>query len=167
MKIMITKEWLRNKIEATSEPDIEAGIPLSWLKSLDMFLPREFIDLPVDNKRMIGIKHAFGMLIRGLRKSQKLSIESLAKSASINESELRLIECDPHINAKPRTIYQLANYFNIDKKKLMLLSGNTQSCDEEVEEEALRFAAKSDGVSSLNNEEQKILNEYVKLLNGN
>lgn len=164
MEMHITPDWLRNKIETTAETEIEAGIPVELLENLNMFLPGELLTA-VDEARTVQLKHAFGIFIRNLRLTKELSVDALAKSASITEEELRLIEGDPHYETKPRTVYQLAHCFGINVQKMMKVAGAAQTLDPELEEKTLKFAAKSDGVSSLNKDEQQILNEYVKFLN--
>ncbi len=165
MKMIITPGWLRNKIETAPDTEIEAGIPVMMLESIGMFLPRESAEEPAEDERLVRLKHAFGVFIRNLRLTRELPVEALAECAHIDATELYAIENDPHYVTKPRTVYQLANFFGINLKKMMELSGATQTYDESLEEEALKFAAKSDGVSSLNKEEHEILNEYVKFLN--
>jgi transcriptional regulator with XRE-family HTH domain len=164
MEMHITPGWLRNKIETTSEIECEAGIPAMLLENLGMFLPRELIE-EFDEERIVRLKHAFGIFIRNLRLTNELTVDVLAEAAYIHKDELLLIESDPHHITKPRTVYQLANFFGIKVQKMMKISGASQTLDEELEEETLQFAAKSDGVSSLNKDEQQILNEYVKFLN--
>lgn len=166
MKMMITDEWLRNKIEASPETDIDAGLSLTKSDSIDGFLPSNIKSASVEDERVISLRHAFGLFIRNLRLINKLTIAELSKRASIEEAELYAIENDPHNVTKPRTIYQLSNFFKVDRNKMMLLSGSSIVNDEIFEEEALKFAAMSDGVSSLNKDEQQILNEYVKFLHG-
>jgi len=41
MEMHITPNWLRNKIETTSETEIEAGIPVTELENLNIFLHDE------------------------------------------------------------------------------------------------------------------------------
>jgi len=164
MDMHITPDWLRNKIKTTSETEIEAGIPVTELENLNIFLPGELVET-VDEERTARLKHAFGMFIRNLRLTRELTVDALAESAAIDKNELRLIEEDPHYVTKPRTVYQLANFFKIKSQRMMKISGVSQALEPDLEEETLKFAAKSNGVSSLNNDEQKILNEYVKYLN--
>jgi transcriptional regulator with XRE-family HTH domain len=164
MEMHITPDWLRNKIENTSEIEIEAGIPIASLENLNIFLPQDLIG-EIDEEQTVRLKHAFGVLIRNLRLTKELTLESLAESATIDKDELRLIENDPHYETRPRTVFQLASFFEMKPQQMMKISGASQILDDELEEETLKFAAKSDGVSSLNKEEQQILNEYVKFLN--
>jgi len=166
MKMLINSEWLRTKIEAEPEDiNIEAGIPVECLQSIRMFLPPNLVVKSIDDQRMLKMKVAFGLMIKKLRLRDGLSIDLLAKKAEIMADELESIECDPHYQARPRTVRNLANQFGVNVPRMMEFSGVANTTDNMLPDEAVKFAAKSNGVSSLNNEEQIILNEFVKLLN--
>ena len=78
-------------------------------------------------------------------------------------SELRRIELDPAFDPNPRTIFQLEQYFNLADRSLVVLSGAVQ-VDDDVREEAVRFAASSGHISELTKEERRHLHQYVKFL---
>lgn len=163
MQMFIDKTWLQNKI--ASDPDIntDAGLPLEHLENIDMFLSSDLIKREIDH--ILPLKHAFGMLTNQLRRKENMSIVELAENAHILVEELSSIETDPNFKPNPRTVYQLASFFNVSAKTLMKLSGATLTYNKEFEEKALRFAAKSSQASKLTEEEIQILNEYVKYLN--
>ena len=166
MEMLITPKWLRTKTKMEPDIDFDAGMPAHILQSIDMFLPPDIAAAdPVDEQRTMRLKHAFGVFIRQLRLRDGMSIEALAKVASVLAEELEAIEHDPHYQARPRTVVQLAKVFKIATPKMMKLAGVAHAADEKLEDEALKFAAKSDGVSSLNREEQCLINDFVKFLN--
>ena len=166
MQIVKSRKWLRDKI--LSDPDIatDAGVPSAVLEDLGVFLSSELVSTDEQtDENVIRLKQAFGLLIHQLRRREELMISELAQKASITEDELRLIEHDPHYKPRPRTVHQLAEYFQVSKVKLMKLSGATLTYDQNFQEAAFRYAAKSDDLSALTQDEQKLLNEYVKFLN--
>ncbi len=166
MEMLITPTWLRSKFETEPDVDFDAGMPVHLLQSIDMFLPSDVaVAEPVDEERVLQLKHAFGLVIRQLRLRDGLTVEALAEAASVLVEELEAIEHDPHFQARPRTVVQLAKVFEIAPPKMMKLSGVAHAADETLEDEVLKFAAKSDGVSSLNSEEQSLINDFVRLLN--
>lgn len=166
MEMLITPAWLRKKIETEPDVDFDAGMPVYLLHSIDMFLPSDVASGNlVDEKRVLQLKHAFGICVRQLRLRDGMSIDALADTASVLAEELREIECNPHYQVRPRTVVQLAKVFNIAPPKMMKLSGAARAVDEILEDEVLKFAAKSEGVSSLNQEEQRLINDFVKFLN--
>jgi len=165
MKMLINSEWLRTKIEAEPEDiNIEAGIPVECLESIRMFLPSNLV-ANVDDQRMLNMKYAFGLMIEKLRLRDSLTIALLAQKAEVMVEELESIERDPHYQARPRTVSKLAKVFDVNVPRMMELSGVANTTDNRLPDEAVKFAAKSNGVSSLNSEEQIILNEFVKILN--
>ncbi len=166
MEMRITPEWLRNKINKEPDLDFEAGTPIDLLQSIDMFLPSNIVrSKPVDEKRNLKRQHAFGLMVNHLRLRDNMTIERLSVNANIVTEELEAIEQDPHYQPRPRTVIQLAKTFNIAPAKMMKLSGVATVVDSALEDAALKFAAKSAGVSSLNDEERESLNDFVKFLN--
>lgn len=161
MEMLVSRDWLRRKIEA--DPDIEndVGNPIEALEDIGMFLPAE---LSSEDEEIVELKHVFGVLIRQLRRSEQLTIEELARKARIEIEELKLVEHDPHYRPRPRVVHQLAEYFDVPSRSLMKLSGATISRDRALQEHAMKFAAKSDDLSKLTQEEQILLNEFVKYL---
>lgn len=109
------------------------------------------------------LRRGLGALIQMLRRSKKLSIDELAQHARIAASELRCIERDPTFGPSPRTIFQLEQYFDLDERSLVILSG-AMHVDNNVREEAVRFAASSEDIHELTKEERKLLNHFVKFL---
>ena len=166
MKMLISPDWLRNKIKTEPDSDFEAGMPVHALSSIDMFLPPNVVPIvPKNEERDLKLKHAFGLFINHLRLRDRLSIEALANQASVLAEELERIEFDPHYQPRPRTVVNLARTFGIERKKMMKLSGVAQATDDQLEDAVLEFAAKSAGVSTLSQEEQQELNEFIKYLN--
>ena len=116
-----------------------------------------------DPNALQDLHRGLGALIRLFRRRDSLTIDELAKRAHVSADELHNIETDPSFEANPRTIYQLERHFRLTPRSLVLLSGIV-SVDGHMREEAVKFAAKSESITTLNREEQKLLNEFVKLL---
>lgn len=162
MEMLISQDWLRRRIDADPDLDVEAGVSIGVLESIGMFLSADLV-APEDDK-VVRLTEAFGVLVRQLRRRQQWTIDQLAQKARVDPNELRLIERDPQYRPRPRVVHQLAAVFKMPERSLMKLSGATVTRDQEFEEEALRFAAKSDDLSKLTRDEQRALNEYVKYL---
>lgn len=116
-----------------------------------------------DPDALQDLHRGLGALIRLFRRRDSLTIDELAAQARVSADELHSIETDPRFEANPRTIYQLERHFKLAPKSLVLLSGSV-SVDGQMREEAVKFAAKSENITTLNREEQKLLNEFVRLL---
>lgn len=109
------------------------------------------------------LRRGLGALIQMLRRRQRLSVEKLAENARIAASDLHRIEHDPKFDPSPRTIFQLEEYFDLDERTLVVLSGAVH-VDDTVREEAVRFAASSEAIQDLTREERKLLNQFVRFL---
>lgn len=109
------------------------------------------------------LHRGLGALVQMLRRRDHLSVDELAQRARVDVAELRRIELDPSYDPNPRTIFQLARHFKLPERILLVLSGAVQ-VDGEVREEAVRFAASSEGISGLDKERSKLLSHFVKFL---
>jgi len=162
MEMLISPDWLRHKVESDPDIDTDAGPAIYVLESIGMFLPTELN--AIDKGKVVRLVEAFGVLVRQLRRGKQWSIDELAFKARVSADDLRQIERDPHFRPRPRVVHQLATVFGVPERALMKLSGATVTRDQAFEEEAMRFAAKSDDMSKLSREEQRVLNQYVKYL---
>jgi transcriptional regulator with XRE-family HTH domain len=162
MEMLISREWLRRKIEADPDVENDVGLSVGTMADLGMFLPPEL--QPDSDNNVVRLKEAFGALVRQLRLRDGLSISELAAKARIDQAELRQIEDDAHFRPRPRTVHQISLVFKLPERATMKLSGATVSRDPTFEEEAIRFAAKSADLSSLNSVELHTLKEFVKYL---
>lgn len=165
MELLFTREWLRDQIAGDPDLETDAGTPAGILRSIGMFFPPALEALQED-PHVVRLKQAFGVLVRQLRRRDRLSIEDLAARARVVADDLRQIERDPHFVPRPRTVHQLASVFHVPERAFLRLSGATVEQDEGFFEEALRFAAKSDDMSKLSREEKSALNAFVQYLGG-
>lgn len=110
------------------------------------------------------LHRGLGALIQMLRRRDKLSAQELAIGARVDLAELYAIESDPAVVPQPRTIYQVAEYFGLPARSLLMLSGAFEDVAQEVREKAVRFATHSKGMSKLSKEEKRLLNEFVRFL---
>lgn len=161
MKMYISRELLRSKIESDPDLEIDAGDAFNVLDQIGMFIPPEIVE-PIEDT--VRLKEAFGVFVRQLRRRDNLSVDDLSSRARIDAGELREIEHNPHHKPRPRTVHQLATVFKVPERAFMKLSGATVTNDNEFFEEASRFAAKSDDMAKLSLSERKALNEYINFL---
>jgi len=109
---------------------------------------------------------AFGRFIRLMRRHRGLTLEKLADDTDVEIVELVEIEDDPRYKPRLRTVYQLANYFEVPQAKLQQVAGLTIPRDARLIDEAVRFAARSESVAALTPEEQAALEAFVTVLSG-
>lgn len=155
MKINVSKAWCEKVAHKEAHAEVSAG-----LLAVDPIFENEFIS-EVSNDETRFVLQRF---IELGRRSMKLSVEQLAERADIDISELLSIETDIHYLPEPRTLYQLAQVFNVSQGKLMELSGLTKPKNVNYLEEAVRYAARSESIEKLNPEEQAALDGLISVL---
>jgi transcriptional regulator with XRE-family HTH domain len=156
MKLLISNEWLRARIEADPDIDIEAGRSIS-----DEFSPT---DATAGDRNVVQLRIALGVLVRQLRMRDGLSLSELADRIEVSEDDLRAIEHDPHFTPRPRVIFQLSQYFKVPLSNLSQMAGVTQTISRNLYNEAVRYAARSDEVGVLTEEERRDLDAFVAAL---
>lgn len=149
-RIRPSTDWYRRKIQTIGDRDCLVGPAID--------LQEEFAE-----HNAIHLL-AFGTLVRLERRNSKLTVADLAKALDIEEEEIREIEHDPQYKARPRTILEIARYFNLPPKTVMKLAGAAASNDEKFYEKAMKFAAHSDDIGTLNEEEKQLLRSFVEFL---
>lgn len=166
MKLLISREWLRNKILTDPDVDTEAGSALAVLEGLGVTVPHAAEnEATVGTEKVKQLRIALGVLIRQLRNRDRLSVLDLARRAQVAEDEIRSIEHDPHYLPRPRTIHQLAGHFRLPVRQLLMMSGATRTVDRGFYNEAVKFAAHADDVGDLDKHETQILYAFVKFIN--
>lgn len=159
MKLHFDSHWLRKKIARDPDGECEAGIPIRDSDQLHSFCKTSRAVRAPETKSAV-----LGVLIRQLRRRDQISREQLAQKARIDVDELRSLEENYTFIPRPRTFHQLATYFQVSPKALMNLSAAAVEQDRNLEKAAYQFAASSDDLSKLSQEERRSLNNFIKLL---
>lgn len=107
---------------------------------------------------------AFGKFVNLMRRRRGFSMEQLAQAADLDASELLVIEDDLHYVPEPRTVFKLAETFEVSQRRLMQLAGLAAANDAGFRQEAVRFAARSEAVQKLTPEESSALEAFVAVL---
>jgi len=160
MKMYISRDAIRKRIREDGNLDVEAGIPSIRAETLELFVNKK----SDEEVEVLELKHAFGTLIHQMRRDKGVDILTLAEKVDVNQEELCSIENINGFEPKPRTVFKLAEYFNLNKGNLMKLSGAAITHDKPLLDAAVKFAARSDDLSELSKEEREILNNFVKFL---
>ncbi|WP_316979521.1 helix-turn-helix domain-containing protein [Shumkonia mesophila] len=156
MKIEITKEWCLRMAQREADAEIGAG-----LFALDPVFDGETSSV-IETEEEPSI--AFGRFVHLMRRQRGLTLEKLAEDTDVEIVELVEIEDDARHKPKLRTVYQLANYFRVPQTKLQQIAGLTVPRDSRLQEEAVRFAARSETVAALTPEENAALEAFIAVL---
>lgn len=110
------------------------------------------------------IKVAFARFVQLARRERKLSLEQFAAKVDIDLVELMNVEKDERYIPALRTVHQIAHFLKVPEQKLMALAGLLKAKDAKFQTAALKFAARSESVEKLSEEEHAALEEYINFL---
>jgi transcriptional regulator with XRE-family HTH domain len=159
MKLLFTNEGLRRKIANDPNDEPTAGQVSFAVQGAET----EKVAV-MGERNVIQMRIALGTFVRQLRRREGLSLSQLSERAHVSEDELRQVEHNPNYTARSRLIFQLSEYFNVPLVQLSVLSGNTHAVSRVFYNEVVKYAARSDDVSTLTVEERETLEAFVALL---
>ena len=161
MKLLFSNEWLRRKITGDRDVETEAGRSLTSPPIEEIESGKEAI-MPARNVTQMRI--ALGTFVHQLRQREGLTLQELATRADVSENELRQVETNSSYTAGPRLIHKLSRYFGMPMNNLYQMSGRTYAVERRLYNEAMRWAAHSDDVTPLTNDQLEALNGFVAVL---
>lgn len=157
MKLERSKDWWMARARREGDAVIGAGL-LAFDPGLDERASGAQI-AAVEETRI-----AFGKFVNLMRRRRGFSMEELAQAADLDASELLVIEDDVYYVPEPRTVFKLAETFEVSQRRLMQLAGLAAANDAGFRREAVRFAARSESVQKLTPEESSALEAFVAVL---
>lgn len=158
MRLEQSKEWWLALARREGDSALGAGPG-----KLSLDLPGEHLS-PVQADAPEETRIAFGKFINLMRRRRGYTMERLAEVAGLDPSELLIIEDHRYGSLEPRTIFQLAQTFEVSQSRLMQLAGLAVANDAGLRQEAVRFAARSESVQKLTPEETSALEAFVAVL---
>jgi len=153
MKMNKNRDWLIRKAEQEDGCFVSVGGLVDALEQAEQ-----------TSSNIIPFKHAFARFLQLARRDRKLSLEQFAKKVDVDLAELLKLETDDQYTPTIRTVHQVAEFLKVPEKKLMALAGLLRVKDAQFQSAALKFAARSEPVEKLSQEEHSALEEYVKFL---
>ncbi len=160
MKLLFTNEGLRRKIANDPNDEPTAGEMSFAIQGAEA----EKVAV-MGERNVVQMRIALGTFVRQLRRREGLSLAQLSERAQVSEDELRQVEHNPTYTARSRLIFQLSEYFKVPLAQLSELSGNTHAISRAFYNDAVKYAARSDDLSTLTVEERETLDAFVALLN--
>jgi len=155
MNLTRSKEWWIDKAVREQERTIAAGAG---------DLPGAHASTAISESAPGENRIAFGRFVSLMRRNRRLTVEELAEKAELDASELLIIEDDVHALPEPRTVFHLAQFFEVPQSRLMQLAGLTMASDSRLTQEAVRFAARSESIDALTREQRAALEAFVAVL---
>ena len=157
MKMEISEEWCMRMAQLEGDAEIGAG-----RLAIDPVFDGEAAS--VARRDEDGPSIAFGRFVNLMRRQRGLSLEKLADDSDADMADLVEIERDPHHRPELRTVYRLANYFDVPRSRLLQMAGLAAPKDATLFDEAVRFAARSEPTARLTPEEGAALDSFVAVL---
>src|SRR3972149_2314634 len=149
-KAIPNSKWLRRMADAE---DLCTSVAVGGLAE----------DLGMFQSAVAEVPKVFGRLIEYARRERGLSVEALANAANVELAEIVAIETEHDTVPQPRTVYQLAQVLKHPAPRLTELAGLAQP-RKVLSEAAVRFAARSEPMSKLSDDEKEAFEEFVKVL---
>lgn len=120
--MLVSREWLRKKIEAEPEADVEAGPPIEVLDDIGMFLST---DVVAASDAKSELKEALPQLLIKARIRKGLTPKDLAKALGLKEQQIRRYEADEYRGASVKRLREIAAALGIDIKETSSLHAPT------------------------------------------
>ena len=155
MKIDVTKDWSMMMAQLEAGAEVGAGL----IAADPIFDGEAALDEMRDESRL-----AFGRFVKLMRRGRGWTVEKMAENADIEMGEILSIEEDAHYPPDIRTVYQIADVFSVSQSRLMELSGLSKPKDVKFVEDAVRYAARSESIAALSDEEQAALDGFISVL---
>jgi len=161
MKLQLSKEWFENRIQPDEDFEVGAGVPTDTQECANDTSGNEQEQMTDEE---FAETLAFGTLIQFMRRDRRLSVEQLASAARVDVAEIVKIEFDPKYVPHPRSVHQLATFFELPQRALLKLSNVTMVHNNQLRDAAYRFAANSSKIAELSHEERVAMTEFVEFL---
>ena len=110
------------------------------------------------------VREAFHQVVRMLRRSRGLTLDDLAAKTRIDRTELVALERNPSYRPSPLTLRRFSEFFEVPVRNLAVLAGPIREVPEDLRQRAARFAAQSNALAEVTQEEQRVLDEFVGFL---
>jgi HTH-type transcriptional regulator, competence development regulator len=153
MKTLSDQEWLLRQAALEDNCYVSSGGLVTAVEELQA-------------KRMGAnvMRSAFAQLVRLFRRERQMTQDQFAEDLDVELGEIVSLEGGDLIRPSPRTIHKLSEKMKVPSSKLFVLSGLAEARDTGIQDESLKFAARSQPLETLSAGEHQVLSEWVKYL---
>lgn len=156
MKFEITHNWLEKKLAHCGEDSIAAGgTPFEQFQ-------KDVEQRTVTPAALENVPTELGKVVRYIREQKGWSRAEMAELADIDEADLESIETLSTYDPRPRTVIQLAEVCRFKRNEFVQLARHRIVAA--ANDNALRFAASSNGTESVSDEEYDAIRALVQVL---
>lgn len=164
MKLLFSNNWLRQRIATDPDREPEAGRSLEGEDdNMTVTVTQESteVDMVLAESNTEPLRIGLGAVVCQLRLQRGLTYAQLAESAAVSEDELRKVEKDPAYTARPRFLFQIANFYGLSLERLSQMAGATHIVDRGLYVTSIKFAAYSGSEPVATDEGNELLNSLV------
>jgi len=154
MKLERSKDWYERHIALEGDAEIGAGSPPKFRGMLAQEASAKSLETRI----------ALGTFVEFWRRSRGWDAVKLAKEAGVAPEEVLAIELNPKTEPEPSAIYNLAKVFQMPAQVLMELAGLIEPRTPHLRELAIRFAAQSESIAALNQNEREAFEAFVSAI---
>ncbi len=117
-----------------------------------------------NNSENIHIRRAFQTLVRLLRIKSGFDVEQFANKLGVDTDSIIELEHNLSYRPIPLLLNKLSQIFKIPHQRLNFLACVIKDIPQDLQIKASQFAAQSDSVAKLTDNEKKLLDEFVEFL---
>jgi transcriptional regulator with XRE-family HTH domain len=110
------------------------------------------------------LRRAFRRFVRMARKAHGWTPGELAERAQIDPMEVILMEENVGYRPTPLVLHKLSKAFGVPEQRLAVLAGAIRQAPESFQQQASRFAAQSESIASLTDDEKKLFDTFMSFL---
>ena len=154
MKLERSKDWYERRIALEGDAEIGAGTPPKF---------RNLPPAPICAKPLES-RIALGTFVELWRRDRGWDAVKLALEAGVDAEEVLEIERNPQSDPEPSAVYKLAQLFRMPSQVLMELAGLIEPRTPHLHEAAVRFAARSESLAALNQNEREAFEAFVSAI---
>jgi transcriptional regulator with XRE-family HTH domain len=149
MKLERSKEWYEKRIALEGDSEIGAGAP------------PKFGAGGAASVKPLETRMALGAFVELWRRDRGWDAVRLANEAGVGTEEILEIERNPQSEPEPSAVYKLAQLFKMPSQVLMELAGLIEVRTPHLREAAVSFAARSESMAALNQNEREAFKAFV------
>ncbi len=151
-------------ISRLEDADYE-GHSLSMLNRIAKSMNQKLTVVITAKEPEVGtLQYVFRAVLKNMRRAKGLTVNQLAQRIEVDHNEIIAMERKEGYRPTPLTLEKLSRFYGISHKRLATLAGAFGESPPDIVESASRFAAQSESFVKLTREEQKALDEFMKVL---
>lgn len=154
MKLERSKDWYERRLALEGDAEIGAGAPPKF---------RDQATAAVSVKPL-ETRIALGTFVELWRRNRGWDAVKLAQEAGVAPEEVLAIERNPQSEPEPSAVFKLAQLFKMPSQVLMELAGLIEPQTPCLREKAVRFAARSESLAALNQNEREAFEAFISAI---